>query len=66
MANKQLYALITHRGKYGGVAVQVSFNKEELEEIAKWLNKNIKIYEVGAEVRPVDERVCEWDWPQDK
>lgn len=62
---KKLYALITcpisdnPRAKI----VQVSFNKEELEEIAEYLNK-IPIYSPNAQVREVDKYVCEWYWPK--
>jgi hypothetical protein len=65
---KKLYALITDRDKgygYGPVVIQVSFNKEELEEMAEYLN-NIKYYSPNAFVKEVDEKVCESYWPRTK
>ena len=61
---KKLYALITHKGEYGGMIIQVSFNKKELEEIARYLNNNIKYFSPRAEVQEVDESVCQWYWPK--
>ncbi len=63
---KKLYALITNRegqNGYGPVVVQVSFNKEELEEIAIYLN-NIRYFSPNAFVREVDDHICEWYWPR--
>lgn len=64
---KKLYALITNRDGmhgYGAVVVQVSFNEEELIEIANYLNTNIKYFCPNAFVKEVDENVCEWYWPR--
>jgi hypothetical protein len=61
---KKLYGLRTSRGDYdGSVIVQVSFNKQELEEIAAYLNKNIKYYLKRAEVVEITESNIEWYWP---
>ena len=61
---KKLYALITRpiSGNPRSRVLQVSFNKEELEEIANYLNK-IPYFSPDARVEEVDEKVCEWYWP---
>ena len=62
---KKLYALITNRDGghgYGPIVVQVSFNKEELEEIANYLNQ-FKYFGPNAHVEECTEHVCEWYWP---
>jgi len=64
---KKLYALITNRESgygYGPIVVQVSFNKEELEEIANYLNNNIKYFSPNATVSEVNDAVCQWYWPK--
>jgi len=64
---KKLYALLTNpkaefgSGKYE--VIQVSFNKEELEDIATYLNK-IHYWSPHAKVVEVDEDVCQWYWPR--
>lgn len=62
---KKLYALITRpiSDNPRSRVLQVSFNKEELEEMAEYLN-NIKYFSPNAEVKEVDEKVCEWYWPR--
>lgn len=64
-SKKKLYALITNRQLrgYGPVVVQVSFNKEELEEIAEYLNK-MPYFSPNASVKEVDDNVCNWYWPK--
>lgn len=63
---KKLYALVTDKnkkyGSYGGLVIQVSFNKKELEEIAECLNK-IEYFCPHATVEEVNECTCEWYWP---
>lgn len=61
---KKLYALITCPlpQTYGGKVIQVSFNREELEEIAKYLNQ-IPYFSPNATVKEVDQSVCEYYWP---
>lgn len=62
---KKLYALITNRGGnhgYGPMVVQVSFNKEELEEVANYLNQ-IPYFSPHAFVEEVDSHICEYYWP---
>ena len=62
---RKLYALITcpisdnQRSK----VLQVSFNKEELEEIADYLNQ-IPYFSPNARVKEVDKGVCEYYWPK--
>lgn len=65
MQERKLYALITCpiSDNPKSKVIQVSFNKEELEEIANYLNQ-FKYFSPNAEVREVDERVCEWYWPR--
>ena len=64
---KKLYALITCPIPQvdKSQVVQVSFNKEELEEIADYLNK-FKYFSPHARVEEVTETVCEWHWPRSK
>lgn len=61
----KLYALITCpiSDNPEPKVVQVSFDKEGLEEIADYLNR-FKYFSPNAEVREVDEHVCEWYWPK--
>ena len=62
---KTLYALLTC--KTGGswpIVVQVSFNKEELEEIAEAIN-SFGRYE-HATVEEVTKSTLEWNWPDKK
>lgn len=62
---KKLFALITRpiSDNQRARVIQVSFNKEELEEVAEYLNK-FKYFSPNAFVREVDESVCEWYWPR--
>lgn len=62
---KKLYALITCpiSDNPKSKVIQVSFNKEELEEIAEYLNQ-IPYFSPNAIVREVDQRVCEYYWPR--
>jgi len=64
---KKLYALITCPIPQSdrSQVVQVSFNKEELEEIAEYLNQ-IPYFSPHAVVKEVTEHVCEWNWPRSK
>lgn len=61
---KKLYALITNPlpQTCGPTVIQVSFNREELEEIAEYLN-NIKYFSPNAFVEEVTQSVCEYYWP---
>ena len=62
---KTLYALLTCK-TYGTwpVVVQVSFNKEELEELASAIN-SFDCYE-HAKVEEVTKSTLEWNWPDKK
>lgn len=62
---RKLYALITcpTSDNPKPKVIQVSFNKEELEEIANYLNQ-VRYFSPHAEVREVTESVCEWYWPR--
>ena len=65
MAERKLYALTTcpisdnPRRK----VIQVSFNKEELEEIADYLNK-FPYFSPNARVEEVTQSLCEYYWPK--
>lgn len=65
MSEKKLYALITCpiSDNQRSRVVQVSFNKEELEEIANYLNQ-FPYFSPNATVREVTESVCEYYWPR--
>ena len=63
--NKKLYAIVTcpisdnaHQKVF-----QVSFNKEELEEIATYLN-SFPYFSPRATVEEVTQSLCEWCWPE--
>ena len=63
---RKLYALVSNRDRgygYGPIVVQVSFNKEELEEMAEYLN-SFTYFPANAEVKEVTEHVVEWYWPR--
>lgn len=62
---KKLYALITRpiSDNPKSKVLQVSFNKEELEEIANYLNA-IRYFSPNARVEEVDESVCGYYWPK--
>lgn len=62
---KKLYALITRpvSDNPRATVIQVSFNKEELEEIAEYLNK-FKYFSPNAIVEEVDSDVCKYHWPK--
>jgi len=62
---KKLYALITNpiSDNPRSQVIQVSFNKEELEEIAEYLNQ-IPYFSPRARVEEVTKFVCEWYWPK--
>jgi len=61
---KKLYALITMPSDQSmSKVIQVSFNKEELEEIANYLNA-IPYFSPNARVKEVDSHVCEFYWPR--
>lgn len=62
---RKLYALITCPVSDNPKAkvIQVSFNKEELVEIAEYLNQ-VRYFSPNARVEEVDKSVCEWYWPR--
>lgn len=62
---RKLYALITCpiSDNQRSRVVQVSFDKEELEEIANYLNQ-FPYFSPNATVREVTESVCEYNWPR--
>ena len=62
---KQLYALVTFKQFTSyPVVIQVSFNKEELEEIAEELNNFY--YQLRAEVKEVTNQLILECWPEVK
>lgn len=62
---KKLYALITCpiSDNPKSKVLQLSFNKEELEEMANFLNA-IPHFSPDARVEEVDGSVCEYYWPK--
>lgn len=62
---RKLYALITCPISDNQIpkVIQVSFDKEELEEIANYLNQ-FPYFSPNAEVREADESICERYWPR--
>ena len=62
---RKLYGLLTNpRADFQHpVIVQVSFDREELEEIAKYLNEEIKYFSPRAEVIEIDDDACCYYWP---
>lgn len=65
---KKLYGLRTQRSEYeDSVIVQVSFNRQELEEIAEYLNSGkIRYFAPHATVVEIDQFNCEHYWPRGK
>ena len=65
MQERKLYALITNpiSDNPKPKVIQVSFNKEELEEIAEYLNQ-FTYFSPRASVKEVNENVCEYYWPK--
>lgn len=61
---KKLYALLMRKNYYGfPVLLQVSFNKDELEEMAKSLNQ-YEFFPANAYVEEVDENLIHYNFPE--
>ena len=64
---KKVYALLVKQNYtdhgYNPVAVQFSFNKEELDGIAKAINRQANGWG-SASVEEVDEHLAEWNFPK--
>lgn len=61
---KKLYALLMRKGHWGyPVLLQVSFNKDELDEIAKSLNQ-YEFSPANAYVEEVNEDLIRYYFPQ--
>lgn len=61
---KKLYALLMKKGHWGyPVLLQVSFNKDELEEIANSLNQ-YEFFPANAYVEEVNEDLIKYYFPQ--
>lgn len=62
---RKLYALITCpiSDNPKPKVIQVSFNKEELEEVANYLNQ-YRYFSPNARIVEVTQSVCELYWPK--
>lgn len=65
MSERKLYALITCpiSDNPKQKVIQVSFNRDELEEMADYLNR-FKYYPAKAWVTEVSEHIIEYYWPR--